>query len=132
MTSQNENLQQQCEQFKLQLTQSNSIEIVRFVFDFLLYPNSRSFNEYKHIQINNIANSMFYFDKNHSKQKHNYSKRLDYSESIFRSASVPILWLDKHGDVHWNYAAQYEILNYTTYINDFIRQNWQNLKNEFS
>ena len=55
---------------------------------------------------------MFYFDKNPSKQKHNYSKRLDYSESIFRSASIPILWLDKHGDVRWNHAAQYEILNY--------------------
>jgi hypothetical protein len=37
---------------------------------------------------------------------------LKYSESNFRSASFPIIWLDTHGDVHWNRAAQYETLNY--------------------
>ncbi len=80
--------------------------------DFLLYPNSRSFIEYNHIQIDNIAQSMFYLNKNEQNQNSDYSKSLEYSESIFRLASFPILWLDKQGDVHWNHAAQFEILNY--------------------
>jgi hypothetical protein len=80
--------------------------------DFLLYPDSRSFIEYDHIQIDNIAQSMFHLNQNEQNQKHDYSKPLEYSETIFRSASIPIIWLDKQGDIHWNHAAQYETLNY--------------------
>src|SRR5437867_3726142 len=33
-------------------------------------------------------------------------------QMIFRSASIPIIWLDIHGDIHWNRIAQFETLNY--------------------
>lgn len=82
--------------------------------DFRLYPSSQSDIEYKYIQIDNEnINSMFFIDdkKQHTKNL-DYSKPLEYSESTFRSASVPIIWLDVHGDIHWNRIAQYEILNY--------------------
>jgi len=81
--------------------------------DFRLYPESRSAIEYEHIQIdNNNIESMFFINKTQQKLDINYSKILEYSESTFRSASIPIIWLDAHGDVHWNRIAQYETLNY--------------------
>ncbi|CAF1007905.1 unnamed protein product [Adineta ricciae] len=78
--------------------------------DFRLYPESRAAHEYNAIQIDNIASSMFHAPK--TLQEIDSSKLLAYSESTFRSASFPIIWLDSKGDVHWNYAAQYETLNY--------------------
>ncbi|CAF3590641.1 unnamed protein product [Rotaria sp. Silwood1] len=82
--------------------------------DFHVYPESRSFIEYERIQIDNIARSMFFSNKNNNddEQKNDYTQPIEYSESKFRSASVPIIWLNKHGDVRWNQAAQYETLNY--------------------
>ncbi len=81
--------------------------------DFRLYPQSRSIIEYEHIQIdNNNIKSMFLNNKIQQKNNIDYSKPLKYSESTFRSASVPIIWLDAHGDIHWNRIAQYETLNY--------------------
>ncbi|CAF1057833.1 unnamed protein product [Rotaria sordida] len=81
--------------------------------DFHLYSESRSFMEYKHLQIDNIAQSMFVFNKtNNNEQKINYNQPIKYSEIKFRSASIPIIWRDDYGDVRWNHAAQYEILNY--------------------
>jgi hypothetical protein len=81
--------------------------------DFRLYPESRSAFEYEQIQIDdkNIK-SMFFINKISQKQNIDYSKSLEYSESTFRSASVPIIWLDAHGDIRWNQIAQYETLNY--------------------
>lgn len=80
--------------------------------DFHLYPESRSFLEYTRIQIDNVAQSMFMFNKSECDQSIVDSKPIEYSESKFRSAPFPIIWLDKYGDVHWNRAAQYEALNY--------------------
>jgi hypothetical protein len=80
--------------------------------DFRLYPQSHSAMEYNRIQIDNIAQSMFLLHENEQDKNINYSLPLKYSETIFRSASFPIIWLDNEGDVHWNHAAQYELLNY--------------------
>ena len=80
--------------------------------DFRIYPESRSSIEYNHLQIDNIAESMFLFDKNNEDQTHDYTKPMEYSEARFRSASIPIIWLDAQGDIHWNRAAQRETLNY--------------------
>ncbi|UJR08148.1 hypothetical protein I4U23_012424 [Adineta vaga] len=81
--------------------------------DFRLYPQSRSSIEYDALQIDNIAEIMFYVPKNQQHiDKIDYSQALPYSESMFRSASIPIIWLDQQGDVRWNHAAQYETLNY--------------------
>lgn len=77
--------------------------------DFRLYPQSRSAIEYNRIQIDNIARSMFDYNEN---KNIIYSQTLNYSETIFRSTSFPIIWLDNQGDVRWNRAAQYETLNY--------------------
>ncbi|CAF4329350.1 unnamed protein product [Rotaria sp. Silwood2] len=81
--------------------------------DFRLYSESRSFIEYNRIQIDNIAQSMFFLNKNDDhEQKNTYTQPIEYSELKFRSASIPIIWLDEYGDVHWNRAAQYETLSY--------------------
>ncbi|CAF2332665.1 unnamed protein product [Rotaria sp. Silwood2] len=81
--------------------------------DFRLYSESRSFIEYNHLQIDNIAQSMFFFNKNNDhEQKNTYTQPIEYSELKFRSTSIPIIWLDEYGDVHWNHAAQYETLSY--------------------
>jgi hypothetical protein len=82
---------------------------IHHTHDFRLYPQSRSEIEYNRIQIDNIAQAMFSYN-NQNTQNENII--LKYSESNFRSTSFPIIWLDTHGDVHWNRAAQYEILNY--------------------
>ena len=37
---------------------------------------------------------------------------LNYSNNSFRSSSSPILWIDTHGDVRWNKAAEDEIKTY--------------------
>ena len=68
--------------------------------DFRFYPESRSALEYERIQIKNHVDSMFKFNKNQT------------NSTKFRLASYPILWLDRHGDVRWNRAAQSEFLNY--------------------
>jgi hypothetical protein len=107
--------------------------------DFRLYPESRSAIEYNRIQIDNIAKSIFIDYKNEGDKNLDYSKPLNYSETLFRSASIPIIWLDATGDVHWNRAAQYELLNYLLekqYPNDnisiclsqqlFILEQWRN------
>jgi hypothetical protein len=39
---------------------------------------------------------------------------LVYDESAFRRSPVPILWLDKQGDVRWNEVAERSMLNYLT------------------
>jgi hypothetical protein len=80
--------------------------------DFRLYPQSRSAIEYNRIQIDNIPQSMFSFHQNKQDIDISYSKPLNYSEGIFRSAPIPIIWLDAKGDVRWNHAAQYETLHY--------------------
>jgi hypothetical protein len=83
--------------------------------DFLLYPESRSAIEYEHIQTANNQNhihSIFYLPKIQQKETIDYSKALEYSEITFRSASRPIIWLDSHGDIHWNRIAELEIFNY--------------------
>ena len=81
--------------------------------DFRLYPESRSFIEYRRIQIGNIAQSMFTFNRSKNEQGiYNYSQPIKYSEVQYRSASIPIIWLDTYGDVRWNRAAQYEALSY--------------------
>ncbi|CAF3405754.1 unnamed protein product [Rotaria socialis] len=80
--------------------------------DFRLYSESRPFLEYNRIQINDIAQSMFNFNKSEVDEKNDYSKAIEYSESKFRFAPIPIVWLDEYGDVHWNRAAQYETLYY--------------------
>lgn len=80
--------------------------------DFRLYPFSSSFLEYSRIQIGNAVQSMFTLNKSESNEIIDNFKPIQYSESKFRSASFPIIWLDEYGDVHWNHAAQYETLNY--------------------
>ncbi|CAF3434523.1 unnamed protein product, partial [Rotaria sp. Silwood2] len=71
--------------------------------DFRLYSESGSFIEYNHLQIDNIAQSMFFFNKNNDhEQKNTYTQPIEYSELKFRSTSIPIIWLDEYGDVHWN------------------------------
>jgi hypothetical protein len=55
---------------------------------------------------------MFSYYENETDKTIDYSQLLNYSSKIFRSATFPIIWLDAQGDVHWNYAAQYETLNY--------------------
>ena len=80
--------------------------------DFRLYPQSRSEMEYDRIQIDNVVQRMFSYPENEENKNIDSSKILIYSESIFRSASFPILWLDNQGDVHWNSPAQEELLNY--------------------
>ncbi|CAF4400602.1 unnamed protein product, partial [Rotaria magnacalcarata] len=55
---------------------------------------------------------MFNFNKSEADEKKDYSNVIEYSESKFRSATIPIIWLDEYGDVHWNRAAQYETLYY--------------------
>ncbi len=37
-----------------------------------------------------------------------------YNEILFRQSSTPILWLDEQGDVRWNKAAEYGMINYLT------------------
>jgi len=93
--------------------------------DFRFYPQSQSAIEFNRIQIDSIAQSMFFDHENKQDKTINYSKPLNYSETIFRSASFPIIWLDKQGDVHWNYAAQYETLNYLL-IKQFPNDNLSN------
>ncbi|CAF4029447.1 unnamed protein product, partial [Adineta steineri] len=80
--------------------------------DFRLYPESRSSREYNALQIDNIAESMFLLNNDIIDDEQDYSKPLKYSQSKFRSASVPVIWLDHKGDVHWNRVAQHEMLNY--------------------
>ncbi len=75
--------------------------------DFRFYPQSHSAIEYNRIQTDEIARSMFLLNESQT-----YSKVLNYSEAIFRSASFPILWLDAQNDVHWNRVAQRELFNY--------------------
>jgi len=80
--------------------------------DFRLYPESRSAIEYNQIQIDNIAHSMFFHRENQEDKNIDSAKSLKYSETTFRSASFPIIWLDGQGDVRWNHAAQNETLYY--------------------
>lgn len=80
--------------------------------DFRLYSESRSYIEYKHIQIHNDFRFKSVSNIYPKKNIHDYSKPLKYSESTFRSASTPILWLDAHGDVRWNRIAEREMINY--------------------
>jgi hypothetical protein len=80
--------------------------------DFRLYPESSSAIELNRLQIDNIIQSIFFNHENETNKTIDYSKPLEYSETIFRSSSFPVIWLDAQGDVHWNHAAQYELLNY--------------------
>lgn len=80
--------------------------------DFRLYPESRSAVEFNRIKIDNNAESMFIYNENEIDKTIDSSKPLQYSETIFRSASFPVIWLDQQGDVRWNRIAQYEMLNY--------------------
>jgi hypothetical protein len=80
--------------------------------DFHRYPESRSAIEYNRIQTDDITKSIFFYHENETDKNIDYSKPLKYSETIFRSASFPIIWLDAKCDVHWNRAAQHEFLNY--------------------
>ncbi len=81
--------------------------------DFLLYPESRSAMEYQRIQMdNNNIQSLFFPHQILHKTNIDYSKALEYSESTYRSASIPIIWLDTHGDIRWNQIAQSETLKY--------------------
>ena len=56
--------------------------------------------------------SIFFLHENQTNKTIDSSAVLNYSESIFRSASFPIIWLDAQNDVHWNRVAQHELLNY--------------------
>ena len=40
------------------------------------------------------------------------SSVLNYSEISFRASSSPVLWLNAHGDVRWNQAAEHEMNTY--------------------
>ena len=44
---------------------------------------------------------------------YNKTKAIAYSEEVFRSSSsIPILWVDAYGDIHWNAVAQRKFLSY--------------------
>ena len=79
--------------------------------DFRHYPGCRSADEYRQLQLDSPAQSMFSQSTSDQHGNADYSKALDYSESQFRLASVPIIWLDAHGDVRWNRPAQNELLS---------------------
>jgi hypothetical protein len=80
--------------------------------DFRRYPQSRSAIEFNRIQIDNVVQSMFPYREHQQTENVDHPEPLEHSERVYRSASFPILWIDRQGDVRWNYAAQDEMLHY--------------------
>ena len=81
--------------------------------DFFLYPQSRSSVEYDRIRIDDHRlESIFNLPQSNINRNLDSTSVLSYSETLFRSALFPIIWLDQQGDVHWNIPAQTELLNY--------------------
>lgn len=78
------------------------------------YPESRPSIEYNRLQIriDQILPSVPNLTQVNVNPKIDSSSILPYSETLFRSASFPIIWLDSHGDIRWNIPAQTEMLNY--------------------
>lgn len=90
------------------------------------YPGSLGFLELCELQVIrdeqcSLSSPDYFFGKYDAKCNQTQVSRLnekerggtlEYSETVFRSAQHPILWLDTTGDVHWNEAAEQQMYNY--------------------